>query len=69
MAKKMSDKANDIKPNFHIEEYFNQMKRRLYTKNNQYYSQWSDLGESDCNLYWSDDEDKFIKYVDGKRIN
>jgi hypothetical protein len=68
MAKKMSEQAMAFKPNFHIEEYLNQMKRRLYTKNNQYYSQWSDLGESDCNWYCSDDENKFLKYINGKRI-
>ena len=68
MAKKMSEQAMAFKPNFHTEEYFNQMKRRLYSKNNQYYSQYSYLGESDCNWYWSDDENKFIKYINGKRI-
>lgn len=68
MAKKMSEQAMAFKPNFHTEAYFNQMKRRLYTKNNQYYSQWSELGESDCNWYWSDYENKFIKYINGKRI-
>ena len=68
MAKKMSEQAMAFKPNFHTQEYFNQMKRRLYNKNNQYYSQWAELGESDCNWYWSDDENKFIKYINGKRI-
>lgn len=68
MAKKMSEQAMAFKPNFHTEEYFNQMKRRLYSKNNQYYSQYSYLGESSCNWYWSDDENKFIKYINGKRI-
>ena len=68
MAKKMSEQAMAFKPNFHTEEYFNQMKRRLYSKNNQYYSQYSYLGESDCNWYWSDDENQFIKYINGKRI-
>ena len=69
MAKKMSEQAMAFKPNFHTQEYFNQMKRRLYTKNNQYYSQWAELGESYCNWYWSDDENQFIKYINGKRIN
>lgn len=68
MAKKMSEQAMAFKPSFHTEEYFNQMKRRLYTKNNQYYSQWAELGESDCNWYWFDEENKFIKYINGKRI-
>ena len=68
MAKKMSEQAMAFKPNFHTQEYFNQMKRRLYSKNNQYYSQYSYLGESDCNWYWSDYENQFIKYINGKRI-
>lgn len=68
MARKMSEQAMAFKPNFHIEEYFNQMKRSLYTKNPLYYIRWKDLGKSDCNWYWSDDENKFIKYIDGKRI-
>lgn len=68
MAQKMSEQAMAFKPNFHTEDYFNQMKRRLYSKNKEYYKQWASLGESVCNWYWSDDENKFIKYVDGKRI-
>lgn len=69
MARKMSEQAMAFKPNFHTDEYFTQMKRRLYTKDNKHYKQWANLGESDCNWYWSDDENKFIKYIDGKRIN
>lgn len=30
--------------------------------------QWADLGFSDENWYWSQDENKFIKYINGKRI-
>ena len=55
-------------PNFHTQEYFDQMKRRLFEKNEEHYKQWSHLGKSDCNWYWSDDENKFIKYINGKRI-
>lgn len=55
------------RPPFHTEEFFNQMKRRLYTKNPEHYSEWADLGESDVNWYWSPSEQKIIKYVNGKR--
>ena len=55
-------------PPFHTEEYFNQMKRRLYTKDPVHYAQWAQLGESDINWYWSQQENKFIKYQNGKRI-
>ena len=54
------------KPYFHCQEFFDQMKRRLYTKDKQYYSQWSNLGESNINWYFVDGE--WIKYENGKRI-
>lgn len=56
------------KPMFHTQEYFDQMKRRLYTKDPVYYEQWAHLGESEDNWYWSPSEGKFIKYRNGKRI-
>ena len=54
------------KPIFHTEDYFNQMKRRLYTKNNAFYNQFSELGESEVNWYYVDDE--WLFYKNGKRI-
>lgn len=66
MAKKMSDKADYIRPNFHTQEYFNQMKRRLYTKDNKHYKQWEYLGESKQNHYYVDGE--WLIYENGKRI-
>lgn len=57
-----------IKPNFHTQEYFDQMKRRLYTKDSEYYKQWAHLGESEVNWYWSQEKQEFIKYKNGKRI-
>lgn len=56
------------RPSFHTEEFFNQMKRRLYTKNPEHYVQWADLGRSDENWYWSPSEQKIIKYINGKRV-
>ena len=56
------------RPKWHTQEYFDQMKRRLYSKNPEYYKQWEHLGRSDENWYWSEKEKKFIKYVNGKRI-
>ena len=55
-----------VPPPFHTEEFFNQMKRRLYTKNPQHYSQWSELGESQENWYFVDGVMR--KYINGKRI-
>lgn len=56
------------RPPFHTEEFFNQMKRRLYTKKPEHYAQWAGLGTSDENWYWSPREQKIIKYVNGKRV-
>ena len=57
----------DNKPIFHTKDYFTQMKRRLYTKNNKFYEQFSDLGESDINWYYVDG--KWLFYKNGKKIN
>ena len=56
------------KPHFHTEEYFTQMKRRLYTKNPEHYAQFAEYGPSDENWYWSPREQKIIKYANGKRV-
>lgn len=53
-------------PPFHTEEYFDQMKRRLYTKMPEHYKQWEHLGESDVNWYFVDGEWRY--YRNGKRI-
>lgn len=60
--------ADSIRPLFHTEEFFNQMKRRLYTKDPVHYAQWASLGTSEENWYWSPSEGKIIKYVNGKRV-
>ena len=67
-AEKMSDICEWTKPKFHIPEYFNQMKRRLYTKNNEFYKQWEYLGTSDVNWYYDMDTDIWKYYKNGKRI-
>jgi hypothetical protein len=50
---------------WHTDEYYDQMKRRLYTKDPKYYAVWSYLGTSDENWYFVDGE--WRKYVNGKR--
>lgn len=60
--------AVELTPNFHSTMYLEQMKRRLYTKDNNHYAKWSVLGESLENWYWSTEENKYIKYINGKRI-
>ena len=53
-------------PKFHNNDYFDQMKRRLYTKNNEHYNQWSFLGESKDNWYFVDNILRI--YRNGKRL-
>jgi hypothetical protein len=65
-AKVCSDLAQMSKPEWHTTEYFNQMKRRLYSKNPEHYKQWEHLGTSDENWYFVDEE--WRKYINGKRI-
>ena len=63
---KYSEFADKIRPPFHTQEYLDQMKRRLYQKDNNYYKQWAHLGESQVNWYFVDGEWRF--YQNGKRI-
>lgn len=64
----MSLIAESWRPKWHCEEYYDSMKSRLYTKDNEHYKQFAPYGESHTNWYWSPTENKFIKYVNGKRI-
>lgn len=68
-AIKYSYHANLYIPKWHSNEYYVQMKRRLYTKDPNYYKDFEKFGTSDVNWYWSNTENKFIKYHNGKKIN
>ena len=61
-----NDLAERVKPVFHIEEYFDQMKRRLFTKDSKHYAQWAHLGTSEVNWYFVEGEWRY--YENGKRI-
>ena len=63
-----SDLARMCTPEWHCAEYYTNMKKRLYTKNMEHYKQWESLGRSLENWYWSQEENRFIKYINGKRI-
>jgi hypothetical protein len=65
-AKVYSDVADAICPEWHTLDYYDQMKRRLYTKDPEHYKQWAHLGESQENWYFVDG--KWRKYVNGKRV-
>ena len=62
----ISNESDKIRPEWHTQAYFDQMKRRLYTKDNNHYKQWAHLGESQENWYFVDNE--WRKYINGKRI-
>lgn len=53
--------ANMKRPNFHTQEYIDNMKRRLYTKDHEHYKQFTHLGESYENWYWVDNKWKIYK--------
>lgn len=61
-----SNLADYWRPMFHTQEYFSNMKARLYTKDREHYKQFAEYGTSDYNLYYVDGE--WRKYVNGKRI-
>ena len=58
--------VDNYRPDWHTQEYYDQMKRRLYTKDPGHYKQWAYLGESVENWYFVDGE--WRKYVNGKRV-
>lgn len=60
-----SDLARMCTPDWHTQEYYDQMKRRLYTKDSEHYKQWADLGKSKENWYFVDNQ--WRKYINGKR--
>ena len=53
--------AMSITPNWHSQDYYTQMKKRLYTKNQSHYKQWSYLGVSYDNWYYVNGQWRFYK--------
>lgn len=58
--------ANQMTPDWHTYEYYDQMKRRLFEKDEEHYKQWSHLGKSLDNWYYIDG--KFVKYRNGRKV-
>ena len=59
-AEIISNGAEEIKPKFlHDNSYLENMKKRLFTKDNSFYSQWAGLGESYVNMYFVDGNWKY----------
>ena len=66
LAETSSKVAELMRPDFHTPEYFDQMKRRLYTKDPNHYAQWAHLGTSEVNWYFVDGT--WLHYKNGKLI-
>ena len=60
--------AREITPEFHTEKFLIQMKRRLFSKNPEYYKQWESFGPSDEDWYWSPTQRKWLVYREGELI-
>ena len=59
-AEIISNGAEEIKPTFlYDDSYLENMKKRLFTKDNSFYSQWAILGESYINMYFVDGNWKY----------
>lgn len=65
-AEILNQHALKITPLWHNQAYYNQMKRRLFTKNPEHYSQWESLGSSDINCYCVEGVWKY--YQNGKLL-
>lgn len=66
MARNMDSVCKILTPPFFTDEYFNNMKKRLYTKDRVHYSNWSGLGESFINMYWDNMRWEWI-YIEQKK--
>lgn len=65
-SKYFNYQARETTPDWHTQEYYDQMKRRLFEKDEEYYNQWSDLGKSLDNWYYIDGQ--FVKYRNGRKV-
>ena len=65
LCKQLSLEAELIKPDFICEELCTNFKRRLYTKDPDFYKRWSHLGTTEANYYYVDNN--WWKYENGKK--
>lgn len=65
-AKILNGYAIKITPMWHNQAYYDQMKRRLFTKNPEHYPQWQEYGKSDVNCYCVDGVWRY--YQNGKLL-
>ena len=65
-AEVFSKEAMKITPSFLTQEYMDNFKKRLYTKDKEHYKQYKDYGTTETNMYFVNGE--WIMYKNGKRI-
>lgn len=68
-SKEIGDTMAELEagPSFITNDYCDQMKRRLYTKDPIYYAQFAEFGTSNVNWYYVDGE--WVYYKNRKQIN
>lgn len=66
LAKEWGEKANICTPYFFTENFINQHRRRLHTKDPNHYAVWEDLGTSYENWYFVDG--KMRIYISGRTV-
>lgn len=68
-ATEASLKSLEIQPSFLIEDLATNHKKRLYTKDSEFYKIFESYGTTEINMYWSWEENSWIYYKkNGKRI-
>ena len=65
LCKQLSQEAELTKPDFLCDELYINFKKRLYTKNPEFYKRWEYLGKSEANYYFVNGN--WIKYENGKK--
>lgn len=70
-ARQYSDMADNLRPSFHCELLYSQMRARLYTKSPHYYM--TRFGKThrktEINMYWNNETRSWMYYRNGKRLN
>ena len=69
-AYQYSEEASKLRPAFHCDLYYNNMRSRLYTKDPIWYSYCSfmDQGKSEINMYWNTESQSWMYYRNGKKL-
>lgn len=69
-ARQYSNEADNLRPAFHCNLYYNNMRSRLYTKDPIWYSYNSFMthGKSEINMYWNTESQSWMYYRNGKKL-